>query len=298
MLVATESALAAPSPKERADAKVAWTKGKRLSLQGKHDEARQLLASAVELDPKAQYQLDLARELIATQELIGAVALLETVESSKEPNTQKAKQVAAGLKKDVAARIPSIKIVVLGAAGAPTTVSVNGERVEAGKALPFDPGSYTVKGRNGDEPEVVERVTLAERDHKEVALDLSHRMEPAKAKDSSGGTMAPAAVAYAIGGAALVAGGVMGGLAFDQTGKVKELCGGLHCPPELASEVQLAQDYGTASTILLPIGGLGVAAGLILTFTVGMDSGEDEAKPKAGITPYVGFGDVGVHGRF
>jgi len=293
---------AAPSAKEKATAKTAWTLGKRLALQGKHEEAAGALREAVKNDPKVQYQLDFARSLVKIKSFVEASELADAVIASQEPNAQRAKQVAAQLKKDIDARIPTLKIEVSGAEASAASVTVNGETAEIGKALRFDPGSYTVRGRTGSQPEVTERLELAESEHRTVTLSLGKSTEPAptEPKTSGGGNMAPAAVLYAVGGVGLVIGAVMGVLAFNKTGEVEELCGGTVCPPELADEVALAQDYGTASTVAFAIGGLGVAAAIILTFTVGLDSGDAPAaeKKEVSVTPYIGPLGAGVRGTF
>jgi len=303
VILTSLAAEAAPSPKERSQASTAWTAGKRLHAQRKMDEAIESFRRANELDPKAQYQLDLARALAQNKGLVEARDLCDTIEGSKEPNSQRAKLAARALKKEIEPRIPSIKVEVSGKESQSAMVTINGETVQAGKDLPYDPGPYTVKGRVGQNPEVTEQVELAESQHRTVSIDLG-KAEIAKVEkpesSGGGGNMAPAAVTYAIGGAALIAGGVMGGLAFDQTSKTEALCGGSTCAPEFADDVALAQDYGTASTVLFAVGGLGVAAGIILTFTVGLDSGEGGGTDEkaAYVTPFVGVNQVGVRGQF
>jgi hypothetical protein len=303
-LVLTTSASAAPTPKERAQAKSAWMKGKRLVTQEKKDEAVESLRIAVELDPKAQYQLDLARALVEIKALVEARELCDAIAETKEPNTQKAKQVAASLKKDLEPRIPTITVILTGDA-ANATATINGESVGLGKPLPFDPGVYTVRARVRDNPEVSERVELREREKKTVTLDptSTEAPKPPTEEASSGGNMLPAAIAYGVGGAALIAGGVTGFLAFQKTDEVQELCGGNDCPPEFAGDVATAQDLGTASTVLFAVGGLGVAAGLILTFTVGLggdaaDEKKDEKKSEAWVRPIIGPGQLGLYGAF
>lgn len=304
------SAFAAPTPKERAEAKSAWLKGKRLVTQEKRDEAVETLRIAVELDPRVQYQLDLARALVEAKIFLEARDLCDAIASSKEPNIQKAKAAAATLKKDLEPRIPSITVNLTGeTVGASATV--NGESVDVGKPTSFDPGVYTVRARVGSNPEVSQRVELAERDARTVTLDPSSTEPPKEEpkEEASGGTMAPAAIAFAVGGAALVAGGVTGFLAFQKTDEVKDLCGGTSCPEKYAGEVQTAQDFGTASTVLFALGGLGATAGLILTFTVGMDDdapGEGEGEKaeekkeeaQVRVSPFVSPFGAGLVGTF
>lgn len=300
-LVAATNASAAPTPKERAQAKSAWMKGKRLLTQEKKDEAVESLRIAVELDPKAQYQLDLARALLEIKALVEARELCDAILDTKEPNTQKAKQVATTLKKDLEPRIPTITVALSGGAGG-ATATINGESVEVGKPLPFDPGVYTVRARVGDNPEVSERVELREREKKTVTLDPTSSEAPKAPTEeaSSGGNMLPAALAYGIGGAVVIAGGVTGFLAFQKTDEVQDLCGGNECPPEYAGDVATAQDLGTTSTVLFAVGGLGLVAGIILTFTVGLDDDtpEEPKKNEAWVRPIVGPGQLGLVGAF
>jgi hypothetical protein len=303
LLFAVQSATAAPTAKEKAEAKTLWTKGKKLALSKKHDEAAAAFRAAHELDPKAQYQLDLARSLADAGRLVEARQLFGEVAETQEKDAQRAKAVAAQQKKALDGRIPSIKVVVVGGGEASAIVTVNGESVEAGKDVPFDPGEYTVVARAAGGPEARDKVALAERDHKTVTLTLS---APAQAPPEDepdeggggGGTMIPAAISYAVGGAGLTVGAVFGVLAFQKTSEVEELCGGKTCPGEYADDVATAQDYGTASTVAFAVGGIGVAAGLILTFTVGMSGGDDEKKESAWVVPVVGPGYAGVAGAF
>jgi hypothetical protein len=303
MLAAPLAVEAAPTPKERVQASTAWTAGKRLVLQKKLDDAVASFRRAYELDPKAQYQLDLARALSATKSLVEAQQLCEAIAASSEPNIQRVKTAAATLKTDLDARVPTIQVEVIGPGAASALVTIDGETVRVGKDLPYDPGPHVVKARTGDAPEVSEQLDLGESQHRVVSLTLGKAVadKPVEESGSSDGNMAPAAVLYGVGGAALIAGGVLGGLAFKQTSDTEDLCGGKTCPPQYADDIALAQDYGTASTVLFAVGGLGVAAAVILTFTVGLDSSDDEEKKDekaAFIEPVFGPGFLGARGAF
>lgn len=303
LLFAPLAALAGPSAQDKAAAKTAWTKGKQLDKAGQLDEALVALREAVQADPKVQYQLDLARALVKKKAYLEALATIEAIAGSSEPNTQKAKSAAAGLKKEIEPKVPSLKIEVKGSGASEALVTVDGERAEVGRELPLDPGKHSVRGRAGDGPEVSEEVTLAESEDRVLTLTVEKgaaEKKAAKEESSGGGNMAPAAVLYGVGGAGIAVGVVLGVLAFNKTGEVEELCGGTVCPPEYADDVALAQDYGTGSTVAFAVGGLCVAAGIILTFTVGLDSSEPDEKKSAGVTvtPYFGPNELGVTGTF
>ncbi len=299
--LAASTAYAAPSAKDRAEAKTLWTKGKRLASQKKQSEAIEALLAAVELDPKVQYELDLARALSDAGQLVAAREHAEKAAKSDEKNADRAKKAARELSASVGPRIPSLRVEVKGATDA--KVTVDGDAFELSVDAPVDPGEHVIVGKTPSGPPVEKRVDVKEAQHEVVTLDIAAtKSEPvAKAESGSGGTMAPAVVAYVVGGAALAAGGVLGGLAFMQTSDVETLCGGTSCPSQYAGEVALAQDYGTASTVLFAVGGLGVAAGLILTFTVGMDGdAADEGEKKEGlrVRPFVTPSGAGLSGTF
>ncbi len=296
------SALAAPTPQEKAQAKQLWTKGKQLTAQKKWSDAAASFRAANDLDPKAQYQLDLGRALVEVGALVEAEEVLAGVASTKEPNTAKAKAVAGQLAKQLGGRIPTLKIEVRGPDAAKATVSVDGAAAEVGKDLRYDPGDHEVSARAPSGASAKETIVLAERENKTVTLTLVAPANVDAPKDDakgSGGTMVPAAISYAVGGVGLAVGAVLGVLAFQKTAEVEEMCGGTTCPREFAEDVALAQDYGTGSTVAFAIGGLGVVAGLILTFTVGMSGDSDEPEKKeAWVMPVVGPGWVGVTGAF
>lgn len=296
-------AWAAPTQKERAEGKALWTKGKRLTQQKKHDEAAEAYGAAVERDPKAQYQLDFARALAESGQLVAAREAALVVEATKEANAGRAKKAGGDLAESLKARIPSITVTLASERPPGATITLDGHEVAVGKEVPVDPGSHVVEGRAENAAPVTKQLDLVEGAHERVTIDLEARAieKPvADEDDSGGGTMAPAVVAYVIGGAALAAGGILGGLAFNQTEYVVDLCGGNRCPTEHAGEVALAQDYGTASTVLFAVGGLGVAAGLVLTFTVGLSGDDDPEESKAGVMvrPYASPDGVGVVGTF
>src|SRR5690606_8460280 len=58
-------ASAAPTRAEKQDARAAWTKGRKEAARKRWSQAAELFREAVDLDPKAQYRLDLVRALIA-----------------------------------------------------------------------------------------------------------------------------------------------------------------------------------------------------------------------------------------
>lgn len=296
---------AAPTAKDRASAKTLWNKGKRLVSQKETAQAIEAFEGAVELDPKVQYELDLSRVLADDGRLIEAREHAEKAVRSDEKHADKAKKAAKELSATLGPRIPSLRVEVTGASANESSVTLDGEPFEIGVDAPVNPGDHTVEGHAGSQPHVTKKVDLKEGAHDTVTLELGAPKAVANEPkpSSGGGNMAPAAVAYAVGGAALAAGGITGGLAFMQTSTVTDECGGSTCPSKYADDVALAQDYGTASTVLFAVGGLGVAAGVVLTVTVGLngdDDADDDAKKDDAIRvePFFSPAGAGLRGTF
>jgi hypothetical protein len=298
--LAPSVAIAAPSAKDRSEAKTLWTKGKRFAAQSKTDEAITALRAACELDPRAQYQLDLARALVSDGQLVEAREVAGAVRDTSEPNTQKAKQTAAQLITDLDARIPMVRVEVTGTGAGGAVVQIGTEEIERDREVPLDPGQYLVRaiGTKGERAE--ERLTLEERQRRTVRLELVVKSSgPAQAsdeRDDGKGTMVPALVAFGVGGVGVVLGSIFGVRAYQTTAEVEEICGGTTCPPKELENIELALEYGNVSTVAFAAGGVALAAGVVLAVTVGRD--DPSEREQLSIRPVVGPGYAGVSGTF
>lgn len=102
-------------------------------------------------------------------------------------------------------------------------------------------------------------------------------------------------VVAAVGGAALIAGAVTGGLALGAEADATADCVAGHCPPELGSRADEAHLLANVTDGLL-FGGLAVAAlGVVLAFTLSTDSGDMET---ASISCSADGCSVQIGGRF
>lgn len=304
-VVTSGVAAAAPSPRDRHEAAVLTNKARAAGLKKKYAEAIELLRKADQLDPTSQRKLELARLLVADGKLVEASSLLNGIvnDTSLGP---RGKWAQAQAKKQLAqfeSRIPWLQVHVIG----PTTgvhVEVDGNEVEPDMETPVDPGPHAI-GVDADGYEPGDRsVTVNEGEHKQVTitLNLVPRPEPPKPK-SSGGSVIPAVASFAVGAAGLGVGAVFGILAFDETAKAKQYCDGNRCParPEVVAARDVAIANGNVSTVGFVIGGVGVAAGIVLLLTTGpgSESPPDEEKKDAFVVrPYVGAGEAGIVGTF
>ncbi len=106
---------------------------------------------------------------------------------------------------------------------------------------------------------------------------VSPASPPPTAADDEGIGFVPAGIAFAVGGAGLVAGAIVGGLALAQMSDVRDSCDGDVCPLSQQAAADEAQDKSWGANAAFIIGGVGVAAGVVLAI-VAATSGP-EARP-------------------
>lgn len=300
-LSVSSSALASPSAQDKATAKTSWNKGKKLASQGKYEDAIEQFRVADGLDPKAQYKLDLARALADTGKLVEASDLCGEIASSDEGNAKQEKSAAKKLADKLASRVPHLRVEVVGPPSA--TVKIDGDEIPMGKDVPRDPGAHVVRAEADGYRTATKDVTLAEGAKETVKMSLAAEVVMAKSSGEEhhgGGTMVPAGIAFGVGAAGIGVGTVFGILAFKATSDVQSRCKGNVCPASEESNIITARTDGNVSTAGFVIGGVGLAAGLVLALTVGRgSSSSDEKKDKdAEIVPLIGPGSFGVAGRF
>jgi hypothetical protein len=119
-----------------------------------------------------------------------------------------------------------------------------------------------------------------------------------------------ALVAFGVGGAGLVVGGITGLIALGKAGDLKDKCPDKSCPASEQDNVDSYKSMGTISTVGFIVAGVGGAAGLILLLTAPSGSASGSAagsrfatvpvKRDTGLsmTPYFGGTSAGVSGRF
>lgn len=310
----TEAAQAEPSPQDRALAKADWTKGKQQMAVKAFDAAAELFASADARDPKAQYKLDLARADIELGKWVEAAELLEEIDGLQEANAEREKAAAKSTLEKLLPRIPVVKFVVEGCTASDLTASIAGEDVALGAPVRRNPGRYTVSMHSEHCAADDKTFSLAEGETYDLKVAFTQTdATPAKKDDEepkrTGGTMAPAAVAFAVGGASLVVGAIFGGLAYDLTSQLAQVCKKNVCPSSYLPVLETTLAYGNTSTATIVIGGVGVALGVVLAVTVGRGSAapdaKDEKKEAAFVAPYftwqdgpTGVKSVGLAGAF
>lgn len=104
-------------------------------------------------------------------------------------------------------------------------------------------------------------------------------------------------VAFGLGGAGAVTGGVFGAMALKKRSDLRSECVDGFCRSSSAKKISTYHTYGTVSAAALGVGVLGLGTGLVLLLT---EPKTQEAAPSAAfeVYPIVGVGLVGAQGRF
>jgi hypothetical protein len=241
-LVATPAPAQAPdwpSPAEQAIAKgkegvALYEKGQWKSALALFLEADAIYHSPVLVLYAARSQRNLGR-LLAARRLYRALAAEPVDPSAAEP-WKKAQMDGAAELRAVEAEIPRLTVIVLGAPGARLTV--DGKARRAGTAFEIDPGPHRVvlahDGRTHTRSVTLRR---GERAHNEE-FDL---------RPPSGAIKVAGVVLTVVGGAAMIAGGIMGGVALSRADAIElpASCVGvddIHCPPYEQQGIEQSYD--------------------------------------------------------
>ncbi|APR83630.1 Hypothetical protein A7982_08979 [Minicystis rosea] len=293
------AAIATPSPKEKAEARQLVTDAKKALKDHKFGEAVDALKKANGLDPNPATELELAQAEIAAGKLLEASKLLTKITQGTDtaPAAKKTRESAKKLLGDLVMRIPMVKITVNGPSGK-ATATLDGADVDTANEIEVEPGEHKVSASaEGFKPQE-KTVKVAEGAHEKVELTLEANAPVAKVEQSV--SRLPGIIVTSVGGAALVAGGVFGGLAFAATSDAKKGCTNNLCPntADHRDKISKAKLFGNLSTGMLIGGGVVAAAGIVLTIVAPGGSKKDEAPKAARVMPWIGADQIGLAGSF
>ncbi len=318
-LLAAPASAAAPTPENVATARELYKQGVD-ALDG-HDPktAVDKLTAAWSLVQTPVIGYDLARahlalgHLVAAREAALAVARTNVAPDETDRSTR-ARGEAAKLAEQVAPRIPHVTPVVR---NAPTdrvvTVKFDGVPIPTaalGIARQTDPGTHAIVVDVDDGRHVEATVTVAERETKEVALDVPAAkpsdapppphpadgttpptgpvVPPPGGDSGSGGAHPLVWIGVATGAAGFVAGAIFGGLALSSAQTVRDNCtivigADKVCPPAYSGDLADARTFGVVSTIGFVVAGVGVAM-----FVTGLVLGGTKHAKAAVVQPFIG----------
>jgi hypothetical protein len=223
-----------------------------------------------------------------------------------------ARAAALALDGELAARIPSLHVVLVNAAREPR-VRIDGAAIPAdalSAPIKVNPGRHVVEAGAGSASARAE-VAVAEREDKPVTLTLpSVPAEKETADEAAPPVAAPppshtartiGVVGFGVGGAGLVVGAVTGLLSLQKTNALKSACDGNQCPTSSGSDLDTARSMATVSTLSFVVAGIGVGVGggaLLIGDKHGGESSPANAHAKPEVTPWIGLGAAGLRGTF
>ena len=204
----------------------------------------------------------------------------------------------------LAGRVPGIIVRVTGAAS--PVVTIDGAEIPSvslGVRRAIDPGRHVVKAMATGFADGEVTVDVAAGTTETAAIELKpgvgselpRRAGSGAPSQGQGGSPWPKTVGFfgiGVGGAGLVAGGIMGIAALMKNSDLSSNCPGGVCPVGQASDLNTYHAMRTGAIATLIAGGVVGATGMVLVLAA------PKPEDRAEITPAVGLGFVGLNGRF
>ncbi len=289
-------ALAAPpTPAARAqdaaegdDARTLFQRGQAAYAQGDYDAAISAWERAYGLDPRPLLQFNLSQafeRMGRLQDAVDALALYLERADPQDEHQADARARQASLRERIART--SVRIV-----GGPEGATILIDDEDRGRTPRPDPmqvteGSHRIVVRLDGYQDFHSTIVVPAGQVIDVPLDMTRASsvsrEPAT---SSGGGMdfTVPAILWGVGGAALIAGAVLGGVALGQAESA---------PSSASPEADTARGLAIGADVLIPVGAAAVVAGLIVLLVSGSGDGESDTATLT-IEPYAAPGAAGV----
>jgi hypothetical protein len=302
------------SATEVAAARALAVDGLKLAQAGKCDEAvpklersEKLHHSAIVLSRLGECNVSLGKLVEGTEEL--RKVLREPLPATPSPALNKAYERAQSALDAAKPRIAALTISLAKAAPPDLHLMVDGQAVPAtliDTELPADPGEHTIEANAPGYLKATAHVTLSSADKKTVSLKLetdpnapvvaphasetvaagAARPEQGTARPATEESNAPPAashaapnhaaayVAWGMGVVGVGVGSAFGLIAMKDKHDIVAHCGSNSCTPESSESLDSAKRAGNISTIAFGVGGVGLALGTVLYFTVGTGSSQ------------------------
>jgi hypothetical protein len=211
-------------------------------------------------------------------------------------------------------RIASLRISLKAPAAAKPTVTVDDETVSpalVGADIPTDPGPHKITASAKGYVSASQQVTLKDGETNGITLTLvvdpAYKPEPPPVAAAPVTGPAPREtaqtktnilpfVAFGVGAVGIGVGTVTGLIVGSKSSDLSSNCrGDGGCPSSQESTLSSAETMATVSTIGFIVGGVGVAAGVVLLLTGGASK---SAARQPGVRPLIGAGYAGLDGTF
>ncbi|MBL9026361.1 MAG: hypothetical protein JNL21_29465 [Myxococcales bacterium] len=242
------------------------------------------------------FVLYIARSQRSMGRLLAARATYQRLVAEKLPEgaTPSFRQSQADGRAELAALEPTIPSVIVRAEGASpaATVTVGGRAASLGAPFELDPGDYEIVMVDGAR-RLSEKISLkpGERE-REVALAPEKPAggdppPPVPRAEGQPGSLVPGIVVLSLGGASLIAGAILGGVALSIDGGITDKCPDGACEPgtdldQIESDKSTSLALAHASTGTLIGGGVLAAVGVVLLV---VRPGGDESPATVSVGP-------------
>jgi hypothetical protein len=271
LLLAPGLALGAPpTADDREIARALADKGAELFDAGKYQESIDFFRKADERVHAPTFTLAIAQANAKLGRLIEARDHYQKVIDDKLPPSPPQSfveaQSTARLELDeLTRRIPTLTLVVTGATPGSVKVTIDGAPVAAfDQPIAQNPGDHEVVVTPATGAAITRSVSLREGATERVEIALGPSPSSDKGSGDSKGSIVPAMIGFGVGAVGLGIGAITGAIALGQVGDVKAQCQNNVCPEGLKGDAESAGTLADVSTATFIIGGVGVAAGVVL----------------------------------
>lgn len=303
-------------------------KGKCGDAIEKLQRAEKLYHAPTTLERLGECEVEVGRLVDGTEDLQRVVK--EDLPAGAPAAFTAAKARAAAVIKKATPRIAHLRVHVSAPSGATATVTMDGDSYPDAALdgdRPVDPGTHSLSATADGMIKADTTISLGDAESKSVELKLvpdpnatkptqiaapvvvdqpkppppdDDTKKPPPPPPQSSPSHVPAYIAFGIGIAGVGVGTVTGILALSKKSSLDTACGPSKtgCPSSSQSDIDSAKTMGTISTVGFIVGGVGVAAGVVLLLTEGSSSSASATVGSVHVTPDIGAGFVGAHGSF
>jgi hypothetical protein len=322
---AIRSAHAEASAADKETARTLMTEGRAKRAAGDHQGALEAFKKADEIMHVPTTALEVGRELEALGRLTEArdtylaVSRSEPAPNEPKPFTE-ARKEAERLADVIAARIPSVKILLPGVpSDTKMKITIDGVEVPSavvGVPRKIDPGSHEVVVSVGA-TEKKGNVDLAEAETKDLTIEFTPEeiagagkveTPPETPVEQPPDTLPPEEkktnvltyVGFGAAGAGLIVGSITGLMSLSKASSAKSSCIDNKCPPSTHDDISSSKSLATISTISFAVAGVGAVVGVIglLSPKTIQTETPPTAKTEPHVSWWIGAGSAGVYGSF
>lgn len=281
------TALAVPAMAQE-DARAHFLRGEAAYETGDYETAAQEWQRAYQLDPRPALQYNLAQayeRLGRLDDAVRAYRIYIENTTAEDPRMQTARARLASLEQ----RVSQTSIVVTGGPEGASIFIDGQDRGRLPHPDPFrvEPGSHRIVVRAQGFEDFVSVVAVSPGQSAQVPVEMRPGTSGTASTTGGGGISPVGIIVASVGGAALIAGAITGGLALSTAGDA---------PSSTGAQADDARMLALVTDILIPVGAVAAVAGVVLMFVL-QDGGGGSASL---VVPVVGpdYAGLAVSGAF